>query len=92
MTIEQRAILERLRVHTFDVLSTNYGVPARVLNAALADAMRRVEAECLPLPCARCGAVGTSVAPGYSIVAGGACVCAHCLRPGEEIARAKRLV
>lgn len=53
MTIEQRAILERLRVHTFDVLSTNYGVPARVLNAALADAMRRVEAEYLPPPCKR---------------------------------------
>lgn len=64
MTTEQRAILERLRAHTFDVLSTNYGVPARVLNAALADAMRRVEAEYLP--CARCGAVGTNVA---SIVA-----------------------
>ena len=85
MTTEQRAILERLRVHTFDVLSTNYGVPARVLNAALADAMRRVEIEYLP-SCTRCGAVGTNVA---SIVAGGACVCAHWLRPGEEIARAK---
>ncbi len=89
MTTEQRAILERLRVHTFDVLSTNYGVPARVLNAALADAMCRVEAECLPSPCARCGAVGTNVA---SIVAGGACVCAHCLRPGEEMMRVKEMV
>lgn len=89
MTIEQRAILERLNNHVFDVLSTNYGVPARVLNAALADAMRRVEAEYLLPSCARCGAVGTNVA---SIVAGGACVCAHCLRPGEEMMRVKRLV
>lgn len=88
MTTEQRAILERLNNHVFDVLSTNYGVPARVLNAALADAMRRVEAEYLP-PCVRCGAVGTNVA---SIVAGGACVCAHWLRPGEEIARAKGIL
>lgn len=53
MTTEQRAILERLNNHVFDVLSTNYGVPARVLNAALADAMRRVEAEYLPPPCKR---------------------------------------
>lgn len=89
MTIEQRAILERLRVHTFDVLSTNYGVPARVLNAALADAMRRVEIEYLP-SCARWGALGTNVAS--IVVGGGVCVCAHCLRPGEEIARVKRLV
>lgn len=89
MTTEQRAILERLNNHVFDVLSTNYGVPARVLNAALADAMRRVEAEYLPPPCARCGAVGTNVA---SIVAGGACVCAHWLRPGEEMMRVKGIL
>lgn len=63
MTTEQRAILERLRAHTFDVLSTNYGVPARVLNVALDEAIRRVEAERAQLPahdsaptCARCGA------------------------------------
>lgn len=81
MTTEQRAILERLNNHVFDVLSTNYGVPARVLNAALADAMRRVEAEYLP-PCARCGAVGTNVAPGYAIVAGGVAIVA---RSAEDV-------
>ena len=83
MTTEQRAILERLRVHTFDVLSTNYGVPACVLNAALADAMRRVEAEYLPLPC--CGAVGTNGAPGYAIVAGGVAIVA---RSAEDVTAA----
>jgi hypothetical protein len=100
MTTEQRAI-ERLKNHVFDVLSTNYGVPARVLNVALDEAIRRVEAERAHAQatahdsaptCARCGATLNNVAPGYSIVAGGACVCAHCLRPGEEMMRVKRLV
>lgn len=66
MTTEQRAILERLRVHTFDVLSTNYGVPARVLNAALADAMRRVEIEYLP-SCARRTPRSAPVSRGSSV-------------------------
>jgi len=62
MTTEQRAI-ERLKNHVFDVLSTNYGVPARVLNVALDEAIRRVEAERAQATahdsaptCARCGA------------------------------------
>lgn len=66
MTTEQRAILERLRVHTFDVLSTNYGVPARVLNAAHCVGQRRVEAEYLLL-CARRTPRSAPVSRGSSV-------------------------
>lgn len=41
--------------------------------------------------CSRCGASLNNVSPGFSIIAGGALVCANCLRPGEEIARARSL-
>ena len=41
------------------------------------------------LRCSRCGAALDNVSPGFSIVAGGARVCANCLKPGEEIARAR---
>lgn len=44
-----------------------------------------------PTTCARCGRPLDNVSPGYSIIAGGAAVCAGCLRPGEEIARARSL-
>lgn len=39
--------------------------------------------------CTRCGAALNNVAPGFSIIAGGAAVCTPCLKPGEEIAKAK---
>lgn len=39
--------------------------------------------------CARCGAALDNVAPGFSAVTGGQLVCANCLRPGEEILRAR---
>lgn len=39
--------------------------------------------------CARCYQVLDNVSPGYSVVAGGALVCANCLRPGEELLRAR---
>ena len=41
--------------------------------------------------CPRCNGPLDNVAPGFSIVQGGAVVCARCARPGEEIARAKGL-
>lgn len=41
--------------------------------------------------CARCGQALDNVAPGFSVVAGGLTVCANCLRPGEEIARARAI-
>lgn len=41
--------------------------------------------------CARCGGPLDNVSPGFSIVEGAGKVCAHCVRPGEEIARAKGL-
>lgn len=42
--------------------------------------------------CSRCGTALNNVSPGFSIVRGGAKVCTPCLRPGEEIARAKGLL
>lgn len=41
--------------------------------------------------CQRCGQLLNSVSPGYSAVSGGYLVCAICLRPGEEILRARGL-
>lgn len=41
--------------------------------------------------CPRCGKPFNNLAPGFSIVAGGQAVCANCVQPGEEIARAKSL-
>lgn len=48
----------------------------------------------LPVPpdaaCARCGAALDNVAPGYSILAGGARVCANCIGPNDyEALRAR---
>lgn len=39
--------------------------------------------------CSRCGQPLNNVSPGFSVVAGGAFVCAPCLRPGEELLRAR---
>lgn len=39
--------------------------------------------------CSRCNQPLDNVAPGFSIVSGGALVCANCLRPGEELLRAR---
>ena len=41
--------------------------------------------------CPRCGGPLDNVLPGFSIVEGGGEVCANCVRPGEEILRAKGL-
>lgn len=41
--------------------------------------------------CIRCGQPLNNVSPGFSIIAGVPKVCTHCLRPDEEIARAKSL-
>lgn len=41
--------------------------------------------------CPRCNGPLDNVAPGFSIVQGGARVCARCVRPGGEIARARGL-
>jgi len=41
--------------------------------------------------CARCGSPLDNVSPGFSIVTGVATVCAQCLVPGEEIARARSI-
>jgi hypothetical protein len=39
--------------------------------------------------CARCNQPLDNVSPGFSVVAGGATVCANCLRPDEELLRAR---
>lgn len=39
--------------------------------------------------CSRCKQPLDNVSPGFSIIQGGAFVCALCLRPGEEILRAR---
>ena len=41
--------------------------------------------------CERCGGPLDNVSPGFSIVEGGGEVCANCVRPGEEILRARGL-
>jgi len=41
--------------------------------------------------CARCDQPLDNVSPGYSVIAGGATVCANCLRPGEELLRARSI-
>lgn len=39
--------------------------------------------------CARCGRPLDNLSPGWSVTYGGAKVCTPCLRPGEEMLRAK---
>lgn len=39
--------------------------------------------------CIRCGKPLNNVSPGFSVIAGGRKVCANCLQPSEEIARAR---
>lgn len=41
--------------------------------------------------CARCGKPLDNVSPGWSVTTGGAKVCTLCLRPGEELLRARGL-
>lgn len=55
------------------------------------DVQRAFEVKAARGHCARCNQPLDNVSPGYSVVAGGATVCANCLRPGEEVARARSI-
>jgi len=74
------------RVH--DLLEAQAAEIARLRAALLACERARSPDR---FSCARCGQELNNVAPGYSVVRGGALVCAACLRPGEEVARARSI-